>query len=125
MPWKKGDPNNPRKGNGAGWGGGAKGEGSREPGPGRGHTHRSVAELMSQAGAREIAAERWVAILNDPTHPKHADMVAKAADRLDGAPVQRVQVNDVDPNTMTDAELAAIVARGSRATAADAAEGQE
>lgn len=79
---------------GAGWGGSAKGEGSRVPGPGRGHTHRTVADLMAQAGAREVAAERWMAILNDPEHPKHADMVAKAAERLDGAPEQRI-TNDV------------------------------
>jgi hypothetical protein len=59
-------------------------------GPGRGITHRSVAELMAAQGAREKAADAWLAILDDPAHPKHADMVAKAAERLDGAPEQRV-----------------------------------
>jgi len=75
-------------GNGAGWGGPAKGPGNKGPGPGRGITNRSVADLMAAAGARELAAERWLAILNDPAHPKHAEMIAKAADRMDGAPTQ-------------------------------------
>jgi len=103
---------------GAGWGGPAKGEGSRfEPGNagrpvGIVQGKRTVADLMAEAGAREIAAERWLAILNDPGHPKHAEMVAKAADRLDGAPVQRHEIRDADPDSMTDAELAAIASRG-------------
>lgn len=85
-----------RRGNGAGlqWGGSKRGGESASktgtPGPGRGITGKTVAEIMAAAGAREISAERWMAILNDPTHPKHADMIAKAADRLDGAPVQDV-----------------------------------
>ena len=81
-----------RRGNGAGvsWGGPAKGEGNKGAGPGRGITNRTVAELMAAQGAREKAAEAWLAILDDPAHPKHADMVAKAAERLDGAPEQRV-----------------------------------
>jgi hypothetical protein len=92
----KGDPNHQRRGNGSGvqWGGPArKGEsGSKmgKAGPGRGVTNRTVAELMAAQGAREKAADAWLAILNDPAHPKHADMVAKAAERLDGAPEQRV-----------------------------------
>lgn len=123
------------RGNGAGagqWGGppkGAGGPGKRE-GAGRpagvknGEGKRSVADLMAELGAREIAAQRWLEILNDPAHPKHADMVAKAADRLDGAPTQRVQVSDADPDSMTDEELAAIAKRGSRAPAG-AAEDQD
>ena len=88
-----------RRGNGAGgvgWGGAAKGEGNRGAGPGRGITGRSVAELMAAAGARETAAERWMDILNDPSHPKHAEMVAKAAERLDGAPLQRSELTGKD-----------------------------
>lgn len=77
-----------RVGNGAGHGGPRKGAGNHAAGPGRGNTHRSVAELMAAQGAREKAADAWLAILNDPTHPRHADMVAKAADRMDGAPSQ-------------------------------------
>ncbi len=90
---KPGDPNNPRRGNGAGWGGPAKGPGRSSrglPGPGRSITGKTVAELMALEGAREIAAERWMAILRDPAHPKHADMVVHAAKRLDGDPEQRV-----------------------------------
>lgn len=83
-----------RVGTGAGHGGparnGVSASETRQAGPGRGITGRSVAELMAAQGAREIAAEAWLAILNDPTHPKHPDMVAKAAERLDGAPEQRV-----------------------------------
>lgn len=122
MPRKPGDPNHPRKGKGAGvaWGGPAKGEGSREPGPGRGITGKSVAELMAQAGARELAAERWVAILNDPAHPRHADMVAKAADRLDGASKQTVEMRTVNPDDLTDDELAAIATGRGGAAAREA-----
>ena len=105
-----------------GWGGSAKGAGNHGRGPGRpkgvpdgqGKTHRSVAALMAEDGGREEAAARWMAILRDPAHPRHADMVAKAAERMDGAAVQRVELLDIDPDTMTDAELAAIAARGSR-----------
>ena len=79
---------------------------------------RTVADLMAEAGAREKAAERWLAILNDPEHPKHAEMVAKAAERMDGSPVQRVEMRDADPDSMTDEELAAIAARGRRAPVA-------
>lgn len=112
---------------GPGWGGPARGGSSnseaRRPGPGRppgvknGEGKRSVADLMIQAGGRELAAERWIAILNDPNHPQHAAMVAKAADRMDGAALQRVEVRDADPDSMTDEELAAIAARGRSAAA--------
>lgn len=81
---------------GAGWGGGAKGEGKRGGGPGRPsgeawHGKASVADMMIEAGARELATQRWLEILNDPAHPKHAEMVAKAAERMDGSPVQPVR----------------------------------
>lgn len=88
-----------RRGNGAGWGGPAKGEGKpvsewagRPAGVKDGAGKRSVADLMAELGARELAARRWLEILNDPAHPKHADMVAKAADRLDGAPKVTAEV---------------------------------
>lgn len=35
MPRKPGDPNHPRRGNGAGWGGPARGAGNKGAGPGR------------------------------------------------------------------------------------------
>lgn len=111
----KGDPNHPRRGTGAGWGGAAGKPAG--PGPGRGITGKSVAELMAAMAAREIAAEAWLAILTDPAHPKHADMVAKAADRMDGAPKQTLDVRERNPDEMTDAELAAIASRGRRKTA--------
>ena len=83
-----------RRGTGAGHGGPARNGTSNSKagiaGPGRGVTGRSVAELMAAQGARERAAEAWLAILDDPAHPHHASMVAKAAERLDGAPEQRV-----------------------------------
>jgi hypothetical protein len=106
---------------GPGWGGPAKGPGNRGAGPGRppgvknGQGKRSVADLMIEGGARELAAERWIAILQDPTHPHHATMVAKAADRMDGASTQRIEVADKRAEDMTDEELAAIASRGSRA----------
>ncbi len=111
-----------RRGNG-GWGGAAKGAGNKGAGPGRGNTHRTVAELMAAQGAREKAADAWMAILNDPAHPRHADMVAKAAERMDGAPVQRLSVAGVNPDDMTDAELAAIAA--GRGGAPHSAEGDQ
>lgn len=90
-------------GNG-GWGGAKRGGQSASKagvaGPGRGITGKSVAEIMAAAGARELAAERWMAILEDPTHPKHADMIAKAADRLDGAPIQRNELSGADGGPM-------------------------
>jgi hypothetical protein len=124
---KPGDPNHHRRGNGSGvqWGGAKRGGVSNSKagiaGPGRGVTGKTVAELMAAAEAREIAAEAWLAILRDPTHPKHADMVAKAAERMDGAPMQRVQVSAVNPDELTDEELAAIATgRGGAATRAAA-----
>lgn len=115
-----------RRGNGGGHGGPARGEGNRSAGPGRppgvknGEGKRTVADLMAEMGARELAAQRWLEILNDPAHPRHAEMVAKAADRMDGAPKQSIEVRDADPDSMTDEELAAIASRGSRATAGEA-----
>jgi len=86
-----------RRGAGAGHGGparhGVSNSETRQPGPGRGITGRSVAELMAAQGARELAAEQWLAILSDPAHPKHAEMVAKAAERMDGAPMQRQEIS--------------------------------
>lgn len=114
----KGDPNHQRRGKGAGWGGPPKGEGNKGAGPGRGITGKSVAELMALQGARETAADRWLAILNDPNHPHHATMIAKAAERLDGAAAQTIRVADVRPEDMSDEELAAIAARGRRRSAA-------
>jgi hypothetical protein len=95
---KKGDPNHHRRGNGVGvqWGGPARGGVSNSKagiaGPGRGITGKTVAELLIAMGAREEAAERWMDILKDPSHPKHADMVVQAARRTDGDPVQRQDV---------------------------------
>lgn len=110
-----------RRGNGPGHGGPAKGPG-KVGGPGRpkglrdGEGKRSVAAILIDAGAQQLAADAWLAIINNPAHPKHAEMVAKVAERMDGAPTQRLEVRDLDPDTMTDAELAAIAARGRRAT---------
>jgi hypothetical protein len=93
---KPGDPNHHRRGNGSGvqWGGPARGGISNSKagiaGPGRGITGKTVAELLIAMGAREEAAERWMDILQDPSHPKHADMVVQAAKRTDGDPEQRV-----------------------------------
>lgn len=122
-------PGNPhaRRGNGAGWGGPAKGAGVAPgtPSPGRPAGEAwagkaTVADLMAADGGREEAAKRWMAILRNPKHPKHAEMVAKAAERMDGAPTQRLEVRDADPDTMTDAELEAIAARGRSAAAGTA-----
>ena len=82
-----------------------------------GEGKRTVADLMAEAGAREIAAQCWLKILRDPAHPKHAEMVAKAAERMDGSPVQRVEMRDADPDSLTDEELAAIASRGRGQTA--------
>lgn len=117
-----------RRGNGLGHGGPAKGVGGagKREGAGRpagvktGEGKVSVADLLVALGARQIAAEAWMAILRDPTHPHHASMVAKLADRVDGQALARVEVRDADPDSMTDEELAAIASRGSRAPAGTA-----
>jgi len=111
-----------RRGNGAGWGGPAKGAGNQDAGPGRpdgvrtGEGKVTVAELLAAMGGRQVSADAWMAILRDPTHPHHANMVAKAADRMDGQALARVELRDADPDSMTDEELAAIASRGSRAS---------
>lgn len=110
-----------RRGNGPGHGGPAKGAGNRGASPGRpkglrdGEGKRTVADLLIDAGARELAAQRWLEILNDPSHPRHAEMVAKVADRMDGAPMARIEVREADPDQLTDEQLAAIASRSSRA----------
>jgi hypothetical protein len=82
---------------GAGWGGSAKGKrmqfgqgatGGRALGVKNGEGRETVASLMIAAGGREEAAARWLAILQDPAHPHHATMLAKAAERMDGMPLQ-------------------------------------
>lgn len=100
-------------GSGAGWGMEAKGAGNHEAGPGRGHTTKTVAEIMIDMGLRQEAAERWAAILRDPTHPHHAAMVDKAATRMDGAAAQRMDLNvrDAPAEELTDEELDAAIAR--------------
>lgn len=94
-----------RRGNGPGHGGPAKGAGHRlkpagdpdsdaaramaagiKPGDGK----KTVAEMLIERGGRELAVQRWIEILDNPSHPHHATMVAKLADRTDGAPVQPV-----------------------------------
>lgn len=106
-----------RRGNGPGHGGPAKGPG-KVGGPGRpkglrdGEGKRSVAAILIDAGAQKLAADAWLAIINNPAHPKHAEMVAKVAERMDGAPTQRIEVRDTNPDEMTDAELEAIARRG-------------
>lgn len=90
-----------RRGNGFGHGGPAKGAGGpgKREGAGRpegvkdGQGKVSVADLLVALGARQVAADAWMAILKDPTHPHHANMVAKLADRVDGAPQQDVTSN--------------------------------
>lgn len=114
-----------RIGNGRGHGGQANGPGKppgnrmagRPEGVKTGEGKRSVADLLAAKGAREAIAERWMAIINDPAHPHHATMLDKGAQRMDGAAVQRLEVRDADPATMTDEELAAIASRGRRASA--------
>lgn len=103
-----------------GWGGPAKGPGNRGPGPGRppgvknGEGKRTVAQLLAEQGAQALVAERWMAILNDPAHPQHASMIEKAATRMDGAPVARMEhaFRDVPAEELTDDELAAYIRRG-------------
>jgi len=91
-----------RHGTGMGWGGPPRGDvvagkAGRPPGVKNGEGKRSVADLMAERGAREIVADRWVAIIDDPAHPHHAVMLEKAATRLDGAPLQSVSGPDGGP----------------------------
>lgn len=119
-PLKRPPTSGTRRGTGTGHGGPKRGEGNKTAGPGRpegvknGEGKLTVADLLIAAGAREIATAQWLAILNDPKHPKHADMIAKAADRMDGTAKQSVDlsVRDKPLDEMTDEELLAIAARG-------------
>lgn len=58
-----------------------------KPGEGK---RRKIAELLEERDARAVVADAWMAILRDPSHPHHATMIDKAANRLDGAPTQPV-----------------------------------
>lgn len=128
-PLKRPPTSGTRRGTGAGHGGPKKGDGNKEAGPGRpagvknGEGKQTVADLLIAAGAREIAAAQWLAILNNPEHPKHADMVAKVADRMDGAAMQPVQVEDkravVSSEPMSEDEWLASRGLGSAAGAAE------
>lgn len=103
--------NTPARGvaaSGDGWGGSPKGAGQapgnklagRPEGVKNGEGKRSVAELMAERHAREKIAERWLAIIDDPSHPMHAAMLDKGAARLDGAPVQPMSGADGGPIVM-------------------------
>ena len=80
---------------------------------------RSIAVIGAGAGGAAAVAE------NRPGAggALGTDMVAKAAERMDGAPVQRLSVAGVNPDDMTDAELAAIAA--GRGGAPHSAEGDQ
>ena len=128
-PLKRPPTSGTRKGTGAGHGGPKQGEGNKAAGPGRpkgvknGEGKLTVADLLIAAGARELATAQWLAILNDPDHPKHADMIAKAADRMDGAPKQQVEVEDkratVSSEPMSEDDWLASRGLGSAAGAAE------
>jgi hypothetical protein len=94
-----------RRGNGAGWGGPAKGagappgsgQGGRPKGVKNGEGKRTIADLMANLQAREKIAKAWMVIIEDSSHPQHATMLVKGAERLDGAPVQPIEAGAAGP----------------------------
>lgn len=107
---------------GDGWGGPPNGEGNRQAGPGRpegvanGEGKRASFRAI-MAPHVEATAERWLAIIGKPAHPHHHTMIIKHAELM-GEMKQVVDMSvKTDPSQMTDAELAAIAARGRAASA--------
>ncbi|RVT95239.1 hypothetical protein EOD42_16775 [Rhodovarius crocodyli] len=67
----------------------------------------------------ENTARRWLKIINDPTHPHHHTMILKHAElNREFKQDLDVTLRDAPLEDLTDEELAAIVARGRRASAA-------
>lgn len=121
----KGGGNKPAGGPGAG---DANGEGHHGAGPGRPKGMKSgegkkatFRDLL--APHIENTAGRWLAIINDPGHPHHHTMILKHAE-LNREFKQDVDVTlrDAPLEDLTDEELAAIAARGRRASAAPEAD---
>jgi len=91
-----------RYGNGMGWGGPPRGDvvagkAGRPPGAKTGEGKRSVADLMADLQAREKIAKAWVAIIDDPNHPHHANLLVNGAKRMDGEALQSVSGPDGGP----------------------------
>ena len=108
MAWQKGESGNP-----TGIGGFKRGQ-SGNPG-GRPKVVREIQELARQCSWE--ALEVLNGIMTDPENPPAARITAAIAilDRGWGKPAQAIQSTvtrvDVDPRSLTDAELAAIIAR--------------
>ncbi len=99
-----------------------KGAGNRQAGPGRpegvanGEGKRASFRAI-MAPHVEATAERWLTIISTPGHPHHHTMIIKHAELM-GEMKQVVDMSvKTDPSQMTDAELAAIAARGRAASA--------
>ena len=91
-----------RHGNGMGWGGPPRGDvvagkAGRPPGVKNGEGKLSVADLMADLQAREKIAKAWVAIIDNPNHPHHANMLVNGAKRMDGAEVQAIEAGAAGP----------------------------
>ena len=128
MPLKRPPTSGTRRGNGS-WGGPKRGEGNKDAGPGRprgvksGEGKKSVADRMIEMGLEAETATRWAAIIRDPSHPHHASMLEKAATRMNGAPMQPIEVEDkratVSAEPMSEDDWLASRGLGSTAGAAE------
>lgn len=111
-----------RIGRGAGWGGPAKGEGTKKRFA-AGDEHRGMATAENRAAniaEREEILGFYTDVLRDPDETTLNRLTAgdKILDRTEGKPVTRQITADVDDaSTLTDAELAADIARLSAAFA--------
>lgn len=101
MPWKKGDPRHPRRGNGPGkgqWGGEAKGASVSRILPGEdGGAIRALALDPSNKALKDgMRAELWARLhhiaLNGETEVVQVTAADKLLDRIDGKPKQTQEI---------------------------------
>ncbi len=108
-----------RRGNGAGWGGPARGASTSriKPGDPDGiQTMSNDAEVKARAAQRVEALKDHLFGLATKAERQETQLAAAVAylNRVEGMPIARtVTATVADPNSLTDADLAAIIARGS------------
>lgn len=116
---------------GAGWGGPAKGHAPRPLAPAGDEYSDSVRakahDLDILANAEQVKAQMRAVLyqiaMAGEAEAARMNAADKLLDRLEGKAVvkQDIRLRSIDPDTMTDEELAAIVARGRSGGAADEA----
>lgn len=131
MPWKKGDPNHPRRGRGSmgpGHGGPPQGASTsrfsaeEQPPPEAKSAGWEVrAQILERIAARKaeiVDAQLTRAV--DPYHPQGHQAAKDLLDRLLPPETKTTVAMTLNPDEMSDEELAAIAAGGRRAPAGSA-----